>query len=272
MRLTKDAITALTLPSGKADHIEWDSDLPGFGVRLRGGSKSWCVQYRVGQRQRRESLGDVRKVKLEDARKIARQRFAQVELGVDPAAEREQASARALTLGAIIARYLDARRDVLRPNTLKAAQRYFAEHWRPLHSRSLDTIKRADVAARLQEVTKAYGRTSAARARDNLSALFSWAMREGLCESNPVMATNDPTEGMQARDRVLSDDEVRVVWNACQEDDFGRIVRLLLLTGCRREEIGGLKWSEVNLAAGVMIIPGTRTKNHRTLELTLPRS
>jgi integrase len=95
-------------------------------------------------------------------------------------------------------------------------------------------------------------------------------MKEGLCESNPVMATNDPTEGIQARDRVLNDSEVRAIWNACQDDDFGRIVRLLLLTGCRREEIGGLKWSEVNLDTGVMTISGTRTKNHRTLELPLP--
>ena len=55
--------------------------MPGFGVRLRGRSKRWVVQYRSERQQRRESLGDVRKVSLEDARKIARQRFAQVELG-----------------------------------------------------------------------------------------------------------------------------------------------------------------------------------------------
>jgi integrase len=270
MRLTKDAVTALALPAGKIDHIEWDETLPGFGIRLRGSGKHWVVQYRAGPRQRRESLGDVRKVTLEDARKIARQRFAQVELGVDPAAERARTRAQALTLGVVIGRYLDAKRDVLRPNTFKAAERYFAEHWKPLHDRPLDSIKRADVAARLQELVKAHGRTSAARARDNLSALYGWAAKEGLCEANPVAATNDPTEGMQARDRVLSDDELRVLWNACEEDDFGRIVRLLLLSGCRREEIGGLKWSEVNLDTGVMTIPGARTKNARTLELPLP--
>jgi integrase len=272
MRLTKDAVTALALPPGKADHIAWDDVLPGFGVRLRGKSKSWVAQYRIGAQQRRESLGDVRKVSLDDARKIARQRFAQVELGVDPAAERAQARAQALTLGVVIGRYLDAKRDVLRPNTFKAAERYFAEHWKPLHGRPLDAIKRADVAARLQELVKAYGRTSAARARDNLSALYGWSMREGLCESNPVMATNDPTQGLQARDRVLGDDEIRVLWNACRDDDFGRIVQLLLLSGCRREEIGGLKWSEVNFDTGIMTIPGTRTKNRRTLELPLPGS
>src|SRR5262245_26842361 len=268
MKLTKDAVAGLKLPAGKTDHIEWDGALPGFGVRLRGNNKRWVIQYRAGARQRRESLGDVRKVTLEDARKIARQRFAQVELGVDPAAERERASA--VTLGVVIRRYLEAKRDRLRPNSFNAAERYLAEHWKPLHGRPLDAIKRADVAARLQETVKAYGRTSAARGRDNLSALFSWAMKEGLCEANPVLATNDPTEGMQPRDRVLNDDEIRAIWLACEDDDAGRIARLLLLTGARREEIGGLRWSELNLGTGLMTIPGTRTKNHRALELMLP--
>ena len=271
MKLTPAALAALSLPDGKTDHIEWDDDLPGFDVRLRGGAMRWVVQYRVGSQQRRESLGDVRKVRLEDARKIARQQFAQVELGVDPAAEREQAAANAITLKLVIDRYLDAKRDRLRPNTYKAAERYLDGHWKPLHGRPLTGIKRADIAARLQELMKAHGRTSAARARDNLSALFSWAMKEGLAESNPVLATNDPTEGILPRDRVLNDDEIRAVWNACEDDDTGHIVKLLLLTGCRREEIGALKWSEVNLDSGLMTIPGARTKNHRTLELPLPK-
>jgi integrase len=145
--------------------------------------------------------------------------------------------------------------------------------WKPLHTRPIEgamKIVRADVAARTQELVKAHGKTSAARARDNLSALYSWAMKEGLCEANPVIATNDPTAGIQPRDRVLGDSEIRAIWRACQDDDFGRIVKLLLLTGCRREEIGALKWDELNSNHDVMTIAGSRTKNHRTLELTLP--
>src|SRR5580704_13036446 len=88
MKFTKGTIATLSLPAGKVDHLEWDDELPCFGIRLRGNAKRWIVQYRLGGQQRRESLGDVRKVTLEDARRIARQRFAQVELGTDPAAER----------------------------------------------------------------------------------------------------------------------------------------------------------------------------------------
>src|SRR6187402_1354245 len=98
MQFNREALATLTLPPGKSDHIEWDDSLPGFGVRLRGERKGWIVQYRVGRQQRRESLGDVRKVSLDAARKIARLRFAQVELGSDPAAERAATASR-LTLG-----------------------------------------------------------------------------------------------------------------------------------------------------------------------------
>src|SRR4029077_1952017 len=125
------------LPPGKNDYFEWDDALPGFAVRLRGQAKTWVVQYRIGAQQRRESLGDVRKVDLEAARKIARQRFAQVELGIDPAAERARgralATASRITLVIVVERYLDAKRAVLRENTFKAAERYFAVHWKPLH-------------------------------------------------------------------------------------------------------------------------------------------
>src|SRR6476646_9015054 len=87
MKFTSKSIAALTLPAGKSDFTAWDDDLPNFGIRCRsGGSKVWTIFYRLAatKEQRRESLGDIRKVALEDARKIARQRFAQIELGVDP--------------------------------------------------------------------------------------------------------------------------------------------------------------------------------------------
>lgn len=274
MRLTKDNVTALVLPAGKNDHIEWDESLPGFGVRLRTKTKSWVVQYRVGRQQRRESLGDVRKVEIDAARRIARQLFAKAELGIDPAAEKAKANAEAtataLTLGRVADLYLERKEGSLRPRTYDQAKLHLETHWKALRGQPMKAINRADIAMRLAEMTKERGKTAAARARGNLSALFTWAMKEGLCEANPVLATNDPSEGIEPRDRVLSPEEIKAIWTACEEDDFGRIVKLLLLTGCRREEIGGLKWSEINLDTGVMTIPGERTKNHRALVMALP--
>jgi len=112
MKLTASNVRTATAPEGKSDHIEWDSALPGFGLRLRGANKSYVIQYRFGKQQRRESLGDVRRVTLDAARDIARKRFAQIELGVDPDEEkaeaREEAATAALTLSAVADRYLDA--------------------------------------------------------------------------------------------------------------------------------------------------------------------
>jgi hypothetical protein len=62
IRFSDALVRRLTLPAGKTDHIAWDPDVPGFGVRLRAGKASYVVQYRVGTDQRRKSLGDVRKV------------------------------------------------------------------------------------------------------------------------------------------------------------------------------------------------------------------
>jgi hypothetical protein len=129
MKLTTAAVTALKMPAGKSDHIAWDDELPGFGVRLRNDRKSYICQYRIGAKQRRESLGDVRKVKLEDARKIARQRFAQVELGTDPKPRTDGAAA-SLTLARAADLYLAARKPVVRPNTYRAAVLYFTRQWR----------------------------------------------------------------------------------------------------------------------------------------------
>ena len=274
MKLSDRNVATLVRPVNKDDFVVWDDDLPGFGVRLRSDRKTYLVQYRVGTQQRRESLGDVRKVKLEDARKAARHRFAKIELGIDPRAERDRARAKAaaarLTLGVVAERYLDAKKAALRPSTYREAERYFTVHWRAFRDRPIESIRRADLAACLQELIKTRGPIAASRARVNLSALFSWAMKEGLCDSNPVIATNDPEAGKRPRERVLSAAELAIIWKACQGDDFGRIVKLLMLTGCRRREIGELKWSELDFDRGTMTIAGARTKNHRALTLTLP--
>src|SRR6516164_8371612 len=94
MQFTKTTVANLSLPEGRTDFVFWDPDLPCFGLRLRGDTRRWVVQYRFAGQSRRESLGDPRKVSLEDARKAARARFAQVELGTDPKAEQAKAKAR----------------------------------------------------------------------------------------------------------------------------------------------------------------------------------
>jgi integrase len=191
---------------------------------------------------------------LEEARKVARQFFAKVELGIDPREEKRKAEAAAeaakLTFKTVVDLYLKAKETKMRPSTYKAADAYFNQKWAPLHRKPIGTIDRKTVSEQMRRIVDKHGPTSAARARSNLSALFAWAMKEGMVDANPVIGTNNPIEGKQGRDRVLTDEEIRIVWRHCQDDDFGRIVRLLLLTACRRDEIGWLRWREVEHGRG----------------------
>jgi integrase len=137
-----------------------------------------------------------------------------------------------------------------------------------LHKLPIDKISRKDVAACLATI-KQRGDRAAVQARIALSSMFAWSIGEGICDSNPVIGTNAPATP-PARDRTLPDAEIVEVWNACEADDFGRITRLLWLTGARRGEVGGMRWSELDPEAGTWTIPGSRTKNKRTHVLPLP--
>ena len=99
--------------------------------------------------------------------------------------------------------------------------------------------------------------------------MFVWAIGEGLCEQNPVVGTNKLEEN-QPRERILVkpgenqiDDwsEAAAIWRAAPNNDYGRIVQLLMLTGCRRDEIGSLQWPEIDLEARTITLPADRTKN-----------
>jgi integrase len=148
----------------------------------------------------------------------------------------------------------------MKPKTLSDAGRYLRVGWKPLHDLPLGKIERRTVSARMSEIATENGAISANRARAALSTLFSWAMREGLAEANPVIGTNRAVDE-KSRDRVLTDEELAAIWAACRADDYGCIVRLLILTGQRREEVGGTSWAEIELARARWSIPGERTKN-----------
>jgi integrase len=271
MKFTKQSVERLRPPAGKADHFEWDDGVPGFGIRFRGGKRTWVAQLRVNGATRRLALGDCRKIELEPARAAAKRFFAEATLGKDPAAERAQARARAAnTLGRTIDRYLDARAGAVRANTHRHLTRYLQNYFTSLHSRPADAVTRADIAPVIAAIAKEHGKASAARARSALSAFYSWALKEGIAgETNPVTFTNDPAPDERPRERTLSPAEIRAIWHTLPDSDFGKIVRLLFYTACRRSEIGNLEWSEVDFDKALLTIPGDKTKNRKTLRLPL---
>jgi integrase len=272
MRLTRPNITRLAVPPGKNEIILFDEALPGFGVRVRlGGKRTWIAQYRIGSKQRRVTLGTTKSVDPDEARRRARSVLGLVHNGDDPQVKKIEALGRAsITLGSVVGTYIDQFAATrLRPRTLVETRRYLTVGWKPLHALELNEIDRRVVAIRLSELARENGPIAANRARVTLSAFFNWTMREGICNANPVIGTNRAADE-RSRDRVLNDHEMAAIWGGCRDDDFGRIIRLLILTGQRRDEVGGMAWSELDLARGIWSIPGDRTKNGRAHEVPLP--
>jgi integrase len=93
------------------------------------------------------------------------------------------------------------------------------------------------------------------------------AMGEGLAAANPVINTSRRKE--ETRDRVLSGTELRTIWQALDNDDYGVIVKLLMLTGQRANEIAGLRWSEVDLRRSLISLPSERTKNGKPHDIAI---
>jgi integrase len=224
-----------------------------------------------GGRSRRETIGRVDRVPLETARETARKALAKVELGSDPQADKAEAKARAkATFGALAKSYLDQARARQKPRSFEETTRHINTHWVPLHDQPIHSINRAFVAGRLKEIARQSGPIAANRARAALSALFTWAMGTGRAEANPVLGTVKAA-AETAREHVISDAELKAIWSTCRDDDHGRIIRLLILTAQRRDEVGDMTWSELDLGRALWTIPAARTKNGRAHEVPLSK-
>jgi integrase len=269
VRFTAQSTDGLKLKAGETDRIWFDDVVPGFGLRVRDtGSRSWVFQYKIGAKTRRLVIGQASAIKLARAREIAGEHHAKVKLGRDPAGEkRAQVQRASHTFDALVKKYLDQQRTELRPGSYDEVARHLEKHAAPLHAFPLDTIDQRIIADRLGSIEKNSGAVTANRARSTMSAMFSWAMREGLAATNPVANTNKRAE--RPRDRVLKDPELRLVWQALSEGQYGAIIKLLMLTAQRVSEIAGLRWSEIDFDRGVISLPGERTKNARPHEIPM---
>ena len=201
------------------------------------------------------------------ARRQALVVLGKVAAGLDPFAEERQARS-AETFGGEIGRYLERKRSAMKSRSFEEVERHLTNHAGSLAKLRLAEIDRRTIAVRLAEIEEDSGPVARNRVRSNLSAFFAWAIAEGFIEANPVTGTGKADEG-GSRERVLSEDELARVLAALRDDQFGDIVRLLILTAQRREEIGGLRWDEVDLERGVIVLGADRTKNRRQHELPL---
>ena len=293
VKLTKTAVESF-IPEARDAYL-WDSALPRFGARVTpAGSRIYLVQYRAkgtpGEplKTRRITIGaHGRPWTVEKARDQARTFLAQVDLGQDPFADRIAATkARAAANAAEIEAEMQA--QARQRNTFSAmAERYVAlrakrdRSWQETErllrhgpmvtwgQRHIAEIRRSDVADLVDAISTrspAVGRATYAVLRP----LFAWCLERDLIERSPCEGMRAPPRPA-ARERVLSDNELRLVWLGSLElgEPFGPLVQMLILTGQRRAEVAGMRWSELDLQRASWAIPGARTKNKLDHEIDL---
>lgn len=292
-KLTRRAVSALK-PS-ETPVAYYDSDLPGFGLRIRPtGAASWFVEYRPGAggravAKRRIVIGTLATLSPEKARAEAERLLAVVKLGGDPAAERT-AARQAETVNDLLDHYLTHHAAAKRKARTVETYKGFAAHIRPaIGKKAAISVTVADVGRMHRTVGKAHPAT-ANRAVSLLSAAYSYALKTGALPDG----TKNPAAGIepfreQARERFLTSDELQRLGDAIHEaetvgipwepdpekkvkhapkpenrrtkiDQFAAAaLRLLLFTGCRLREILNLRWSEVDVERGVLFLPDSKT-------------
>jgi integrase len=250
-------ITISTL--AKLDGWIWDDRVIGLGARRQRKGVHYYLRYYWQGAQQMRSIGRHGSPWTpETARTEAKRLLGILTTGVDPFAQPIAAE----TFGAEVERYLARKQATLRPRAYVEAVRYLRKYCTSLHKLKLGEIDRRAIAQTLGQIETNSGPAARNRARSSLSAMFSWAVTEGLIDVNPVQGTAKVDEG-GSRERVLSADELKAVWRSLGDDPFSNVVRLLLLSGQRRNEIGHLQWSEIDLAHKQIMLPATRVKNGR---------
>ena len=284
MKLIKRNIEALAAP--KEARIVFDEELPGFGLRMApSGKKTFVAQYRVGGgragRQRRVTIGAFGKITPEDARTEAKKILARAHLGDDFADQRDKVrNSRTVSElidewskgGVLINRRTGAKRQQVNINNDIALANH---HLKPLiGNRTLESLSKGDIqllrnriaggdtkttrkGRRRGKINVTGGEGTATRTIRLFSSILSYAVDMELIPRNPALGIKLPPGGQ--RHRYLSADELRrlgeVLERPASTTTAGAaaiILRLLILTGARRGEIEGLKWSEVDFNFGML--------------------
>lgn len=285
VRLTNKTVENATAPPTMRMEL-WDAvvgddtSLPGtFGLRVSAsGVKSWQVMYRIASaeghlKQRRMALGTYPAFGLSEAREKAREALKLVGRGIDPAEARNaarRAAASIPTVGEAVTEFIEkyARR---KNRSWRETERIFAHYvvtrW---GDRPLPSITRADVVAMLDEIIDGGAPYMANRVLATVRKFWNWCLEKGRTESSPVAHVKAPGKEI-SRDRVLADTEIGAIWSA--NDDlgwpFGPLVKILLITGQRLNEVAGMRWADIDFDRSVWTLPREQTKADRLHEVPL---
>lgn len=268
--------------SNEKDKTYFDSRLIGFGVRTRGNSKSYILMYRTqGGKQRKLTIGKTDKITAEEARSIAKQKLAEVAQGKDPAKEK-RAAKKAMTVSELCDWYLREGVTHKKQSTIRDDIGRIGNHIKPVLGRELvKDIKRGDIEHLLYCVRngtnipghkgeKRHGHFAqggdgvARRTLGLIGAIFEFAFSHGIVEFNPCRGIKRAPD--HKRETFLKFDEIQRLGEILNRPESRvlykhgvDVLRLLLLTGCRRNEIASLRWEYVDFDNQCFHFPDTKT-------------
>jgi integrase len=234
------------------------------GLRLTvqpSSAKSWCVRTRVNGRTVKITLGSFPAIGVAKARELGRVALVQAQAGINITDERREARRKAAaadgTLRAIAEEYFKREGGKLR--TMGPRLRYFERLILPtIGSRLIGEIRRIEIVRLLDRVQDECGSRAADLCLAYLSRLFNWHAARSDDFRSPLVRGMGRHEA-KARERVLTDDELRTVWKAADSAGvFGLLVKFLLLTGARRSEAGNMTWGELD--GSTWLLPESRNK------------
>ena len=271
VKVTEGLIDKIKVPEGRRDVIVFDQTLNGFFLRVFAtGRAAYGVDYYVNGTRRRMSLGPASKGALTAARKRATEILAKARLGTDALQEREEIRERGKAgFDVLTEQFLAEKKNRIAPRTYIEWKRHLTKHLRPLNGAPIDKIERRDLVEQIDRIAAQSGPVAADDCRTTLSVFFAWCIEREHRETNPIIGMSRRANN-ESRSRVLDDAELAEVWQHAGEGNHGLIVKLLALTGQRRNEIGLLQWSEVNEDKKLLVLPAERVKNRR--EHVLPLS
>ncbi len=236
-----------------------DAGLRGFAIRVNtDGSKTWTLIVSKGGRRQRVTLGRYPDLRLADARRRA--------------SERKQSGYRVGgSVETVFASYLEEIKKSHRSwrDVEQVARLYMFPVMGP---RQLDTITAADGVEMMDLISRKSSDNRAAKAIAYLRPFFRWAAGRSIIPTNPWVVIVPPSNTSEARERVLSDDELRKIWSFAKTAPypFGPFLQLLIITAQRRAEVGGMMWAELDFERSLWSIPSARHKQKRGHEVPLP--
>lgn len=274
-KLTEMAVAKIAPKVGERLEV-FDTLMPGLALRIsEGGKKSWSVLYRVAGRGERGNRGPLRRmtlgayplIELRNARERARSAIDLANRGDDPSDKRrDEVRAKSERVFEVIcARFIELHAKAHTQkwrDTERLLDTYAVPAWK---GSPIDQIDRASAHELLDNIAMKHGTGAAREVRKHVTKLFNWAVDRGLIAASPVAGMRRPELSYAPRERVLSMDELKAVWEAAGEMGypFGPMARLLILTAQRRAEVANLERGWLLPDQQAFEVPASRYKTDR---------